>query len=261
MNTLAVITARQGSVGLPDKNIRPLHGKPVIAWTIEAALNSRRLDRVVVSTDDQRIQPICAQYGITFIPRPDQLATGTARIDSVLRHAVHYLTEHENLTPDTVVLLYANVPVRAPDIIDRVIDKLHTTRADSVQSMSAVGKNHPFWLYRIDNDHAEKYIPNTVHRRQDLPPVFALDGAASAVTFSSLLAAENNPDPHAFWGTDRRAVTQPLGSTVDIDALIDFYTAQAVLRDREQKTASDIRTLDTSSPPDPKQHFSTKHAS
>jgi len=229
-NILAVILARAGSKGLPGKNFKNLLGKPVIAWTIEAALAAQRANKIVLTTDAPQARTLCADYGITMIDRPAELATDDARVDDVLRHAVQTMQHTHGYQADIIALLYANVPVRAPGIIDKVVDKLTETTADSVQTFCPVGKFHPYWLYELHGDHAHKHIDNAVHRRQDLPAVYAIDGAAAAVRSQSLMAADGNPDPHAFWGNDRRGVVQPAEVTVDIDSLRDFYLAQATLR-------------------------------
>ena len=228
-NILAVILARAGSKGLPGKNFKNLLGKPVIAWTIETALAARCVDKVVITTDAPEAQAICAHYGIQMIDRPTELATDGARVDDVLRHAVRTMAHMHGYQADIIVLLYANVPVRAAGIIDKVVDKLIETAADSVQTFCPVGKFHPYWLYELHGDHAYKHIENAVHRRQDLPAVFAIDGAAAAVRCQCLMAADANPNPHAFWGNDRRGLVQPAEVTVDIDSLRDFYLAEATL--------------------------------
>ncbi|MBN2210182.1 MAG: acylneuraminate cytidylyltransferase family protein [Sedimentisphaerales bacterium] len=231
MQTLAIIPARANSRGVPDKNIRPLLGKPVIAYSIEAALAARLITRVAVSSDDLRIRNICDQYQVEFIERPTELAADASRIDDAMRHVCQYLDQKENYRPDAVVLLYANVPVRADGVIDRAVEKLQQTGADSVQSFSPVGKFHPYWLYTFDADgRAGKFIDNAVYRRQELPPVYCIDGAVAVVRYNVLMAAAGNPDPHAFFGRDRRGVIQPHGSTVDIDHPLDFHLAEALLR-------------------------------
>lgn len=235
MNTLGIIPARAGSRGVPRKNVRELRGKPVVAYTMEAALSAQRLDRIIVTSDDPYIQEIAREYDIPFLSRPEHLADDTARIDDVMRHCCIEAAQRFGMLVDTVVLLYANIPVRADGVIDRTIAKLHETGADSVQTMSPVGKFHPYWLYEIDNDKASVYISNNVYQRQSLPPVYAVDGAVAAVTLTSLMDTADSDDPHAFWGKDRRAVIQEGHETVDIDTLRDFYLAEAILREKAER--------------------------
>ncbi|MCF7958589.1 MAG: acylneuraminate cytidylyltransferase family protein [Phycisphaerae bacterium] len=233
MNVLAIIPARAGSVGVPGKNIRKLLGKPVINYTIETAQKATLINRIVVSSDSPEVIDICQRMHIDFIDRPAELATSNAQIDDVMRHCLAELESQNGDHTDAVALLYANVPVRADDIIDRAIELLTTSGADSVQTVAPVGKFHPSWLYQLNGDRASKYIDNKIYRRQDLDPLYYIDGAVGVVTRQSLLAGQDNPDPHAFWGPDRRVIIQDPHETVDIDSVRDFYMAEAALREKE----------------------------
>jgi CMP-N-acetylneuraminic acid synthetase len=233
---MAIIPARAGSRGVPHKNFRELLGKPVICYTIEAALAAQTVNRVVVTTDEPKMEAVCRDYQIDYLARPAELASDMARIDDVLRHACTAAEAQDGYRPDIIVMLYANVPVRADDIIDRGVRKLIETGCDSVQTVEPVGRYHPYWLQKLDGDRMSKYIDNTVHRRQDLPPVYALDGCLGVVTYQALMAAAGSSNPHAFWGQDRRAVVQKEHETVDIDALRDFFIAEAALREKRGET-------------------------
>lgn len=229
--TLGVILARAGSKGLPNKNALPIAGKPMLAWTIEHALASERIDRVLVTTDGEQLADIARQYDVEVIERPGELANDTATVDSAARHAVAQIVDvHE-----TVCLLYGNVPVRPSDLSDRAIAKLVETGADSVQSVCPVGKHHPYWMKTVDAETGElgMYTDNAVYRRQDLPPVYMLDGGVIAVRRSSLFTVVEGR-PHAFLGEDRRAITTSPGEVVDVDCETDFKVAEAVLKDREE---------------------------
>ncbi len=227
MKTLAIIPARAGSRGVPRKNIRDLLDKPVISYTIEAALAATKIDQLVISSDDAQVLAIGQELGVATIDRPKGLAGDMTRIDDVMRHAC------ENFeAPDLVVLLYANIPIRAEGVIDRTIEKLIDTRCDSVQTLSPVGKFHPYWLYNVEEDKASVYIENEVDRRQNLPPLYFVDGAVCGVRYDCLMAAAKHSNPHAFLGQDRRALKQEAHETVDIDSLRDFYLAEAVLKEK-----------------------------
>jgi len=213
--------------------VRELLGKPVIAYTIAAAMEAERIDRVVVTTDDRKAKEIAETYNITVVDRPNELAADTARIDDAMRHCCKELEQKNNYKPDIIVLLYANVPVRAEGIIDKTIDHLIKTDADSVQTFAPVGKFHPYWLYQLDGDCATKYIDNEVYQRQDLPKLYTIDGAVGVVKYDILMLSEGSDDPHAFWGTDRRGLVQESHETVDIDTFRDFFLAEAVLREKQ----------------------------
>lgn len=231
MKTLGVIIARAGSKGLPGKNLRELGGKPLVAWTIEQALAATRLNRVVLSTDAPAIADLGRRYSLDVILRPPQLATDTAPVDSAIRHALDQVQSRTGETYDAVVILYGNVPLRPAGLIDRAIEKLENSGADSVQSVCPVGKAHPYWMKKLagpSSDILQPYEPNTVYRRQDLPPVYQLDGGLIAVTRQSLQRVAPG-QPHAFLGKDQRAIVTEPGQVVDIDTATDLAFAQAML--------------------------------
>jgi CMP-N,N'-diacetyllegionaminic acid synthase len=233
MKVLAVVQARMGSKGLPNKSFRKLLGKVVICYSIEAALEAETVDRIVVSTDAAHLRETCEDYGVDFIQRPEALLGDRVQMDDILRHAVREMEKCYDYRPDIVVMLYGNIPVRAKGIIDRAVRHLIETGADSVQTFSPIGKLHPYWLYKLEGDKASKYIPNNIYRRQDLPPVYMIDAAVGVMTYDSLMRAEGNPDPHAFWGADRRGIVQNEGETVDVDTMRDLLLAEAILRERQ----------------------------
>ncbi|MEO1235362.1 MAG: acylneuraminate cytidylyltransferase family protein [Planctomycetota bacterium] len=232
MNALAVILARAGSKGFPDKNKRPVAGQPCLAWTIEHAMNSPSLDRVLLSTDSNEMAQIGRHLGVEVVTRPYEFAHDTATVDAAARHAVtSIIGNHEQ-----VVILYGNVPVRPDDLTERALKLLVDTGCDSVQSVCPVGKHHPYWMKSLegpDGDQLQPYLANDVYRRQDLPPVYQLDGGVIAVTRDSLFRIEAE-DRHAFLGFDRRAVVTQPGEVVDIDEPVDLLVAEATLKLRAQ---------------------------
>ena len=233
---LAVILARAGSKGLPRKNGLSVAGKPMLAWSIEHALESRCIDRVLLSTDGPELAEIARRYpGVEVVMRPEELASDTATIDAAVRHAVNqHLGMHS-----AVVILYGNIPVRPTDLTDRAVEKLYDTGCDSVQSVCPVGKHHPFWMKTVDpaNGKMKHYIDNDVYRRQDLPEVYGLDGGVIAVTRESLFTVIEG-EPHAFLGGDRQAIITRSDDVIDVDNEIDRVVAEAMLNRR----AHSIRT-------------------
>lgn len=225
-HTLAVILARAGSKGLPGKNAALVAGRPMIAWTIDAAKAAQRLDATCVSTDMPEAAAVARAASLPVIERPPYLATDTATVDAAARHAV--LAYEQLFQPVThVVLLYANIPVRPAGLIDAAIDKLIETGADSVRSLSPVDKMHPDWMHRLDGDRMVQYRPNSIYRRQDLDPLFYHDGGVVAVTRESLFNIDAD-DPHAFFGHDRRGVISS-GPTIDVDTPADAHVAESLL--------------------------------
>jgi N-acylneuraminate cytidylyltransferase len=222
---LAVIIGRAGSKGLPGKNALPLMGRPLIAHTIEAARIATSIDSILVSTDGEAIAQVAEAMQVPVVRRPDELAHDHATVDAAVRHAV---TQHGS-AHDRIVILYANVPVRPPDLIDRAFETLRRTGADSVQSYAPVGKHHPHWMVKLEDDgRVRPNVTPTPYRRQDLPPMFLPDGGVIALTRDSLFTIDER-DPHAFLGSDRRGIQTPIGSVVDVDDQADLIRAEALL--------------------------------
>ncbi len=235
MKTLCVIIARGGSKGLANKNTLALAGKPMVAWTIQHAQRAKHLDRVVLSTDSSAITQVGQDYGVEVVTRPVELASDTATVDSAVRHAVETVEAQQGgATFNAIVILYGNVPLRPEGLIDDAIEKLRSTGAHSVQSVCPVGKFHPYWMKKLagaSGDVLEHYQANSVYRRQDLPPVYQLDGGVIAVTRDSLFTVRTD-DPHAFLGSDRRAVVTEPGQVIDVDTALDLAVAQALIEQR-----------------------------
>lgn len=232
MKVICIILARAGSKGLPGKNVAELAGRPMIAWTIDHALAAQSVDRIVVSTDGPAIAAVAAECGVEALMRPADLASDSATVDSAARHAVDTIEKRDGVIFDAAVILYGNIPIRPSDLVDRAVEKLIATGADSVQSVYPVGKTHPYWMKKLGGaagDVLEQYQPNNVYRRQDLPPVYMLDGGIIAVTRKSLFNVKPS-EPHAFLGSDRRAIVTGDGQVVDIDALADFHLAKVVMK-------------------------------
>ena len=231
MNALGIILARAGSKGLPGKCMRPLLGRPLIEFTFDHVAASQRLTAALLTTDAEPAKALARAAGIDVVDRPAELATDTATVDDAARHAVDWWESTHARHADLVVLLYGNIPIRAAGLIDRAIEQLITTGADSVRSVAPVGKHHPDWLHRLDGDRMTQFRPNSIYRRQDLEPLYCHDGAVAAVTREALFAATRTPDDHqAFLGKDRRALVQRAEDAVDIDDPVDLYVAEAILR-------------------------------
>ena len=177
MNIFALITARGGSKGIPRKNIKIIAGKPLIVWTIEAALRSHLLKAVVVSTDDPEIADVARRAGaqVPFM-RPAELAQDeTPGLGPVL-HALEQLPQF-----DSVLLLQPTSPLRTSDDIDSFLNLVTQKKAPSAVSVTEAD-THPYWTYRINEDQTiAPFVDGApVERRQDLPAVFSLNGAMAA---------------------------------------------------------------------------------
>lgn len=252
MHTVAVILARAGSKGLPDKCVLPLCGRPVLAYTIGHAQQSERVDAIVLTTDSPRAAVIGRQMGAMIVDRPPELASDTASTQDATRHAIEEYERQGGARPDFIVALGGNVPLREDGIIDRCIERLSETGCDSVQTVSPVGKYHPDWMYRLQGGEntngnqlragrMQAYRPNNIFRRQDLEPLYGLDGAVVVVRRHLLLSDETVANPTAYLGYHREAVVQE-EPCVDIDDLADFFHAEALIRVRNEAAIVDFPT-------------------
>lgn len=244
MGALAIILARAGSRGVPGKNWAIVGGKPCVAWTIEAAQQAKCVDRVIVSTDSPEVSSIARDLGAEVHDRPTSLATDTATVDDAARCALSWADPGGTI--NEVVILYANVPVRPEGLVDRAIKVLRESGCDSVQSYCRVGKHHPWWTVRVDeNGNVDPWqgevLYHGVYRRQDLPPAYVPDGGVVAVATRSLLSGrEVGSGPHAFLGMRRRGVTTREGEVIDIDSRVDLKVADVVLRDRVEDPTTHV---------------------
>ncbi len=220
---LALIPARGGSKGLPGKNIRPAGGKPLIAWTIEAARGARLVDRVVLSSDDAAIIAVAREWGCEapFVRDARLAADDTPTIDVVL-DALGRVPGYP-----WVVLLQPTSPLRLAADIDGAIGRCAALGAPSCVSVCAV-RESPYWMYRLGQDgRLAPLLPGAAPtRRQDLPPVYAPNGAVY-VARADWLARERK-----FITTDTVAWEMPPERSLDIDTESDLFQLQALLGDK-----------------------------
>jgi CMP-N,N'-diacetyllegionaminic acid synthase len=228
METVALVTARGGSKGVPGKNIAPVAGKPLIGWTIDAARSATRLDRIFVSTDDPEIARIAKSFGaeIPFL-RPAELAADNSSHISVVLHALSWLA-NEGLSPRYLVLLQPTSPLRTSADIDGAIALALAQDADSVVSV-CVAHNHPLLVKKRT---PEGYLANYAQsdlaylRRQDLPEAFALNGAIY-VTKTSVLKEQMT-----FMPPRTLPFLMPAERSLEIDDPWDLHLARLVMEDR-----------------------------
>jgi CMP-N,N'-diacetyllegionaminic acid synthase len=223
---IALITARGGSKSIPRKNIKMLAGKPLIAWTIEAALQSRKVDRVLISTDDDEIAKVAQSLGVE-VPflRPSELAQDDSSHIAVVLHALEMLREGICFEEDSLLLLQPTSPCRTSDDIDNAVALGERVSADAVIGVTAV-ENHPYLTKRIREDGTlEDFMTSDIPylRRQDLPPAYGINGALYLNRCRSLLAEKTF--------TPRR--THPYimlpEHSLDVDTEWDFHLAELVL--------------------------------
>lgn len=213
-SVLAIIPARGGSKGVPRKNIRDVVGKPLIAWSIEEAKKSVYIDRLVISTDDQEIANIAVQWGgeVPFL-RPAELA----RDDSPgIAPVIHILKTEGFSEYDLVVLLQPTSPLRKVEDIDGAIAFMVNRNAKACVSVVEPDKS-PFWMFFLDGTgHLVPLLEGDFACRQDIPPVYALNGAVYVAEVSWLLSKQ------AFISDETVAYTMPKDRSIDIDTETDL---------------------------------------
>ena len=154
MNVVAIIPAKGKSVRLPGKNIRTLLGKPLVAWTIEAARASHTISRVIVSTDDEEIARVAKEYGaeVPFM-EPNEISAGGGSVERVMLHATNWLQEHEGYKTDALLLLLPTNPLRQPEHLDAMVEQFQKTGVDCVASVCEVTATHnPHWMFTRGTD-------------------------------------------------------------------------------------------------------------
>jgi CMP-N,N'-diacetyllegionaminic acid synthase len=226
LTTLALIPARGGSQELPRKNLAPLGGKPLVVWTIEAALACGRLDRVVVTTDDDEIAGVARAAGadVPFL-RPTELAGGDVADQPVFAHALAELDDEV----DVVVWLRPTAPLRTAEDITGALAVFERVHPDAVRSVCRVSE-HPYWMKRVDGDLLEPFLDGkdeTSHpQRQTLPTLYRLNGAVDVI---DVRAAERNG---ALFAGRLAAYLMPEERSIDIDTELDLRIAEALLEAR-----------------------------
>lgn len=223
MNVIALICARGGSKGVPGKNIRPLGGKPLIAWAIDAARAVSRVHRVIVSTDSEQIAAVARDAGadIPFM-RPAELAQDTSPEWLVWRHALDYLRSKDEY-PDALLVVPTTAPLRSPVDLEHCLDEFEKGQADVVITVTDAHRSPYFNMVKANPDGSVGLVippQGTVVRRQDVPAVYDM----------TTVGYVSRPDfvmtqPGLFAGRVRQ-VHVPVERALDIDTPLDFQMAE-----------------------------------
>lgn len=230
--TLALIPARGGSKGLPGKNLKPLLGKPLVAWSIEAARLSPSIDAILLSTDNEKIAEIGKEEGalVPFI-RPTELSGDSASSIDVVLHALDFL-ETAGEKYDIVVLLEPTSPQRNSSDIEQALSLLIQAEARAVVGVTKAESSHPNFIYRLqDNLRLSPYDKNKVSqhvRRQDLEPLYFLEGSIYISFVESLRQY------HSFYHQNTVGYEVPKWKSLEIDDLDDFIMVEALLRHKTE---------------------------
>jgi N-acylneuraminate cytidylyltransferase/CMP-N,N'-diacetyllegionaminic acid synthase len=235
---LALIPARRGSKGLPLKNVRSLGGKPLLAWPIAAARASRFVDRVVVSTDDAEFAALARAAGAdTPFLRPADLASDTAPSIGFIRHALDALVQ-EGDKYDYLVLLEPTSPLTEGTDVDAALTTLHERRpeAEAIVGVSALVSAHPAYAVRIESSGFARPFSarsfDQLPRRQDVEPLYALDGSLYVSTVEALRRESG------FCHDRTLPYITPRFKSFEVDDLVDFVCIEALFAQREALTTS-----------------------
>jgi N-acylneuraminate cytidylyltransferase len=220
---LAIIPARGESKGLPRKNVLDTRGKPLIAWTIEAAQKARCITKVILSSDNAEIISVAKDFGcdVPFI-RPDTLATDSASTLDVVLHSMDQVSGY-----DFVIILQPTSPLRTATDIDAAFDTMIASGAPSCVSVCEVDET-PYWMFSLgENGQLERLInlPHDIHRRQDLPKAYKLNGAIYISTADALRKTNSfTSDETVAYIMDRRV-------SIDVDTRLDLERIKYILQE------------------------------
>ncbi len=228
---LVLIPARGGSKGLKGKNVKPLCGKPLLAWPIDAAKQSNYIDKIIVSTDCQKIADVAVNYGaeLPFI-RPDEIAQDTTTSFEVIEHALNHQTiinEHF----DILVLLEPTSPLTQTEDIDKALEKLteNNAGAQAIVGVTDVEDSHPSFCLTVDSQGLIQSYQDEfeVTRRQDLTSVYRLEGSLYISQIPYLLSHGT------FYHQHTLPYLVPKWQAFEVDDLTDFICIEAIAKNLE----------------------------
>jgi len=231
MRILCTICARGGSKGVKLKNIRALLDKPLIAWTIEQALDWGRADKVVVSTDNEDIAQAAREFGADVpFARPAELASDTAAKIPVIKHAVSFVEERENFAYDFIVDLDPTSPLRNLNDIEQSLQMLiGDEQANNVYSVCRARKSPYFNMVETDESgyaRLSKQLDSAVIRRQDAPAVYEMNASIYIYRRDFLL------DTDSVHSAKTMIYEMPFERSVDIDSEIDFKLVELLMKEK-----------------------------
>lgn len=230
MRNIALIPARGGSKTVIKKNIKPLNGIPLIAYTIKTALKAPQIDRVIVSTEDEEIAAITKITGadVPFI-RPTDIARDDTPDRPVILHTLEWLKENENIEPDLLVYLRPTSPFKTTRIISDCLDKIEKDKQlTSVRTVSkAEGTEHPYWMFKDENKRLKPFIENIeiskYYRRQLLPDCYKLNGVVDILKPDIVANSDN------IYGDNIGFLEIDHLHSIDIDTELDFKFAEFLI--------------------------------
>jgi CMP-N-acetylneuraminic acid synthetase len=218
VDVVALIPARGGSKGIPRKNLAPVAGRPLLAWTIDAALRSRAVTRTVVSTEDDEIATAARELGAEVLVRPPELAADDTPMQPVILHALEELE-----APEVLVLLQPTSPLRRGEHVDEAVELLLATDADSVVSVVEVPHRYrPGSLMALDGKRLVRLADDHAATRQEKPVVYARNGPAVLALRADRIGTD-------LYGGDCRPYVMGARESLDVDEPFDLELAELLL--------------------------------
>lgn len=224
MRTAAIIPARGGSKGLKNKNIHPVAGLPLLAWSVLQALDAEHVDKVFVTTDEAAIAEVARAYGAEVIERPEQISGDKATSEAALLHALETIAARHGAEPETVAFLQATSPLRKPGDIDRAIELFRQEEADSLISVTRAD-DLTIWEQRSGEWNSVNFDYRNRGMRQDRPSQFIENGSIYLFppsvlrSFNNRIGQKLSVYPMEFWQT------WEIDTIEEVD-LVEFYLKQ-----------------------------------
>jgi CMP-N-acetylneuraminic acid synthetase len=232
LNSLAIIPARGGSKGVPGKNTRLLNGKPLIAYAIEVALQSKHISRCIVNTDSEEIAAVAKSLGAEVMMRNPGQADDDSPVMPVIIDTLAYADAGSAMPFDIVVLLQPTAPLRTANDIDTVIEMFAAAASpDAVISVVEVGDAHPARMYQLEDNHEMRALQPLYEtkRRQDLAALYLRNGCIYAIK-SDVLKEEQTLMP-----ANKQAYIMPAEWQANIDTERDFLFAEFLIKAWKQR--------------------------
>ena len=221
---LAIIPARGGSKGIPLKNIQKLGKLPLIAYTINSAKKSKRVNRIIVSTDNKKIAKIAEKFGaeIPFL-RPKEVSKDSSSTLDVVNHTLQYLEKNESYIPDIITILLPTSPFRSSTLIDDTIKSLEKTNATSVVSVLKSKEQHAFKAFLLKNGNLKPFRKDyrKFYQRQLLPDFFHTTGAAYTFWYDTL-----KKYGHYYGPRMKPIISKEEKMNIDVDSIFDLFIAE-----------------------------------
>lgn len=235
---LGVLTARGGSKSIPGKNIKLLGEKPLLAHIVESAKESGIFDRIISSTDDEKIASIAKEYGVEHLfMRPPELAEDTTPHLPVMQHALAFMRDNEKYVPDYTVILQPTSPMVRPEHFKEALELLKEKNADSVIGVVKIPPHYnPMRSLKADSEGFLKLfvtgepVRKRISRRQDLPELYVLNSAIYIFKTDLLF----DPVEPSFYGNKVAAYVMDEKSSINIDDPEDWEEAEKILKESSE---------------------------